>query len=162
MTDHPVEEGAAITDHAFMEPKAVSIEIGMSDACFSMIDGQFTQRFSRSVSAYDVLERLQRERVPISIHTKLATYHNMLIENITASDDFKTRHGLKATVFFREIIVVQTDTVTLPNRTSTAPHTTGNTNRGAVQPTAEDNRSALRRATDALRGGSADATNTAN
>jgi hypothetical protein len=155
ITDHPVEEGANITDHAFVEPKAVSIEIGMSDVCASFIDGQFTQRFSRSVSAYDTLEKMQADRIPISIHSKLATYHNMLIENITAPDDYLTRHGLRATIFFREIIVVSTDTVTLPNRTSTAPQKTGNTNRGAVQPTAtEDNRSALRRAADSLSGGS--------
>ena len=153
ITDHPVEEGASITDHAFVEPKAVSIEIGMSDVCTSFVDGQFTQRFSRSVSAYDTLEKMQADRIPVSIHTKLATYQNMLIENITAPDDYLTRHGLRATVFFREIIVVSTDTVTLPDRTSAMPQKTGNTNRGAVQPSAsEDNRSTLRRAADALRG----------
>jgi len=148
ITDHPVEEGANITDHAYIEPKAISIEIGMSDVCSSIIDGQFAQRFSRSVSAYDTLERLQSERIPLSIKTKLATYRNMLIENITAPDDFVTRHGLRAMVFFREIIVVSTDTVTMPSR---APQKTGNTNRGTVQPSAsEDNRSTLRRAADAL------------
>ena len=151
ITDHPVEEGANITDHAFVEPKAVSIEIGMSDVCSSFVGGQFTQRFSRSVSAYDTLEKMQADRIPVSIHTKLATYHNMLVENITAPDDYITRHGLRATVFFREIIVVSTDTVTLPDRTSAMPQKTGNTNRGAVQPSAsEDNRSTLRRAADSL------------
>jgi len=152
ITEHPVEEGASITDHAFMEPKGLSVEVGMSDVCTSFIDGQFTERFSRSVSAFSVLERLQADRIPLSIHTKLATYHNMLIENITSPDDYTTVHGLKATVFFREIIVVSTDTVTLPNRTSTMPQKTGNTNRGAVQPEADD-RSTIRRAFDSLGGG---------
>jgi len=148
ITEHPVEEGASITDHAFVNPKGLSIEVGMSDVCVSLVEGQFAQRFSRSVSAYDTLERLLEERIPISLHTKLATYHNMLIENLTAPDDYQTRNGLRATAFFREVIVVRTDTATLPNRTSRAPHATGATNRGEVQPV--DNRSALRRATDAL------------
>ena len=30
ITDHPVEEGANITDHSYLEPKSLSIEIGMS------------------------------------------------------------------------------------------------------------------------------------
>jgi hypothetical protein len=60
-------------------------------------------------------------------------------------------HGLKATVFFREIMIVKTETVSIPNRTSAAPQKTGNTTKGAIQPTAtEDNRSSLRKAADAL------------
>ena len=167
ITDHPVEEGANITDHAFVEPKAVSIEIGMSDVCSSFVDGQFTQRYSRSVSAFDTLEKLQADRVPIEIHTKLATYKNMMIETITAPDDYLTRNNLRATVFFREIIVVSTKTAALPDRTSAMPQKTGSTNVGAVQPQGgntgtvqsqggnnppADNRSTLRRAADALRG----------
>jgi len=134
ITDHPVEEGANIADHAFAEPKSVSIEVGMSDVMDSIVDGQFAHRSTRSISAFDVLCRLQAERRPLTVTTKLATYTNMLIENITAPDDFKTMHGLKATVFLREVIIVSSDTVTLPDRTSADPHKTGNTNAGAVQP----------------------------
>ena len=153
ITDHPVEEGANISDHSFLEAKSLSIEIGMSDVGDSIIDGQFGHRSTRSISAFDTLCRLQAERNPITINTKLAKFENMLIENITSPDDFTTMNGLKATIFFREIIIVSTDTASLPNRTSTAPQKTGNTNRGAVQPSAsEDNRSTLRRAADALRG----------
>lgn len=153
ITDHPVEEGANITDHSFVNPKRISIEIGMSDVHYSIVDGQFTQRFSRSVSAFDTLERLLEERIPVTIKTKLHSYENMLLETLTAPDDFLTRNGLRATAFFREIIVVSTDTVTLPNRTSQSPQKTGETNRGAVQPSGasnQDNRSTLRKAADSL------------
>ena len=149
ITDHPVEEGANIADYSFVKPKGVSIEIGMSDVCSSFINGQFAERSTRSVSAFDTLERLQRERAPISLKTKLATYNNMLIENITASDDFTTVHGLRATVFFREIIVVSTATVTMPSR---APQKTAETNGGEVQPTTDS--SILARAAEALSGNS--------
>jgi len=155
MTDHPVEEGANITDHAYLEPKAVSMEIGMSDVCSSIVDGQFQERPTRSISAFATLERLQEERRRLTINTKLATYKNMLIDTITVPDDYTTMYGMKATVFFREIIVAMTDTVTLPNRTSRAPHKTGNTNTGTVQPSAsEANRSTLDRAGNALFGNS--------
>ena len=156
ITDHPVEEGASITDHSFVEPKAISMEIGMSDVGDSIIDGQFAHRSTRSISAFDTLCRLQAARKPITVNTKLARYENMLIENIASPDDFKTMNGLMATVFFREIIIVSADTAALPNRTSKAPQKTGSTTKGAVQPSgagSEGNRSALRRAADALRGG---------
>jgi len=149
ITDHPVEEGANITDHSFVEPSALSMEIGMSDVCSSLVDGQFAQKPTRSISAYDTLKQLQSDRIPIEITTRLKVYKNMLVETITTAEDFKLAHGLRATVMFREIIVVSTATVALPNRSSAAPHKTGATNRGTTQPT-EDNRSALRRAGDAF------------
>jgi hypothetical protein len=152
ITAKPVEEGSSITDHAQVEPKSVSLEIGVSD---TVEDGQFAHRATRSISAYDVLCQLQDERQPVTITTKLAKYENMLLENITTSDDYTTKNKLIATVFFREIHIVGTDTVTLPDRTSAAPHKTGNTNKGAVQPqpqASESNRSALQKGFTGLRG----------
>ena len=77
----------------------------------------------------------------------------MLIETITTPDDYKTMYGLRATIILREIIVVRTSTVTLPDSTSAAPQKTGDTNKGTVQPAAgTDNRSTLKKAADALMG----------
>jgi len=134
ITDHPVEEGANITDHAYVEPKTLTMEIGMSDACISFINGQFTEKYTRSVSAFDVLVNLQEQRIPLKVHTRLKTYENMLIETITVPDDYMTQYGLRATVGLRQIIVVKTETVVIPNRVSKKPHKTGETNRGTVQP----------------------------
>jgi len=151
MTDHPVEEGANVTDHAFLEPESLSMEIAMSDVCTNFVDGQFAQKPTRSISAFDTLKQLQKDRTPLTISTRLKTYKNMLIATIASPEDFKTMYGLRATVIFREIIVVSTETVALPNRSSAAPHKTGATNRGTVQPQpASDNRSTLRKAADAL------------
>ena len=51
ITDHPVEEGANIADHAYVEPQSLTMEVGMSDVCNSLIEGQFQQKYTRSVSA---------------------------------------------------------------------------------------------------------------
>ena len=77
----------------------------------------------------------------------------MLIETITVPDDFKTMFGLRATVGLREIITAKTSTVAMPDRSSTAPQKTGETTKGTIQPAA-DNRSILKKAADALMGGS--------
>jgi hypothetical protein len=115
ITSHPVQTGANITDHSYVEPAVLTMKIAMSDAMDDLHDGQFIRytpkdadkpSYSKSVSAYRVLLDMQESRVPISVHTRLKTYTNMLIENITAPDDAKTLHGLKCTITLREIFVV--------------------------------------------------------
>jgi len=150
MTGHPVEEGANITDHSFVEPKSLSIVIGMSDAA-TYLDSSFSGE-NRSVSAFEKLQELQEARQRLTIQTRLKTYKNMLIETMTVPDDFKTMFGLRVTIGLREIIVATTSTVIMPDRTSAAPQKTGQTNKGTIQPTT-DNRSTLKKAADALRGG---------
>lgn len=146
MTEHPVEQGAAITDHAYVEPRSLTLEIGMSDVCTSFVDGQFMQKSSRSISAYEALKQLQVSKIPLKVYTRLDVYENMLIETITSPDDYTTMFGLRATIGLREIIVVTTNTVSLPNRTSGAPQKTGSTNKGTVQPVQvkEPNKSLLK------------------
>jgi hypothetical protein len=130
MTDHPVQTGANIVDHSYMEPAQLVMEIGMSDTMDSMVKGQFTERYSKSVSAYQVLLDLQKARLPLQVHTRLNLYKNMLIESIDAPDDYKTQFGLRCTVTMKEIFVVEVSNTTVSAR----KHSTGSTNRGAVQP----------------------------
>ena len=139
ITSHPVEEGANIADHAYLEPQTITMEIGMSDACVSYVAGQFQQKYTRSVSAYDTLLKLQAERKPLTVHTRLKTYKNMLIENITAPDDYTTLFGLRVTVTLTEIITAKTQTVTIENKTSAEPQKTGTTKKGTVQPIPKKN-----------------------
>lgn len=130
ITEHPVETGAAITDHSFVKPAQLVMEVGMTDVAKSFIDGQFAGGWSRSVQAYKVLLDLQQQRVPFSVLTRLKRYDNMLIETIAVPDDYATRYGLKATVTMREIFVATVKTVKLSAR----PHVTDSTNRGQLQP----------------------------
>ena len=157
ITDHPVEEGANISDHAYVEPQSLTMEIGMSEVCTSLVNGQFEQKYSRSASAFDTLKTLQEQRIHLTVHTRLKTYENMLIETITVPDDYTTLYGLRATIGLREIIIVKTNTVTMPNRTSSAPQKTGETQKGTVQAISQsntngENKSTLARAAELLRG----------
>ena len=133
ITSHPVETGGNISDHAYMEPQSISMEIGMSDACVSYIAGQFEQRYTRSVRAFDTLKQLQRDRAKVDVLTRLELYKNMMIENITVSDDYTSLFGLKATVMLTEVIMAKTKTVIIENVASKKPQVTGSTNKGTVQ-----------------------------
>lgn len=139
ITEHPIQSGANISDHAYMEPNVVTFEIGMSDVMedlslnsvnkFSSGDSS-----SRSVNAYKILRKLQEERLPIEAITRLGTYKNMLIETISAPDDNKTTYGLRATVTLKEIFVVNVTTVKISER----PQKSESTNEGDQKPQPAD------------------------
>lgn len=116
ITESPVQTGASISDHAYMEPKELTFDIGMSDVMKSIIVGQFSDGQSRSVSAYKVLRTLQEQRIPCQVVTRLGVYQNMLVETISAQDDNTTHSGLKATVTMKEILVVAVETIKISAR----------------------------------------------
>lgn len=128
-TAHPVEHGADITDHAFMEPEQVSMEIGMSD----VVSGN-----GSSVNLYHAMLDLQRSRQPVPVVTRLKNYQNMLITSISSPDDYTTTFGLRATINFEEIIIVYTGTVAVSPKASAEPHKTNSTNNGTQQPVNTD------------------------
>ena len=118
ITEHPIQTGANISDHAYMEANKVTFEIGMSDVMQDISDSKFTKFSgpSRSVNAYEILRKLQSQRLPIKAITKLWTYNNMLIESISAKEDKTTTYGLRATVTLKEIFVVSVTTVRISER----------------------------------------------
>lgn len=126
ITEHPVQTGANISDHAYMEPKELTFDIGMSDVMKSIIDGQFMDNASRGVSAYTVLRKLQEQRLPIQAVTRLGVYQNMMVSTITTTDNNSTANGLRATVTLKEIFVVQVTNVKISAR----PQVSNTTNNG--------------------------------
>jgi hypothetical protein len=131
ITQHPVQTGSAITDHAFLEPRELTMDIGMSNVATSFVNGQFSGGYSRSVQAFKILKSLQQSRIPVQIHTRLNLYENMLVETITAPDDYRSLDALHCTVTFREILVATVSTVNI----SAKPLVTDGTSRGQAQPT---------------------------
>lgn len=119
ITSHPVQQGANVADHAYLEPKMLTMRVKMSDAVESVISSQFTQAYTKSVSAYRVLLELQASRIPFRVHTRLQAYENMLIKSIVAPDDVNTIYGLECTVTMQELLVAQTQTVKVSKRTQT-------------------------------------------
>lgn len=133
ITEHPVQTGANIADHAYMEPNTVTFEIGMSDAMQDSTDSRFknfTDDATRSITAYRVLRQLQSDRLPIQVITKLHNYRNMLIETISTVEDNKTTYGLRATVTLKELLVANVTTVKLSAR----PQKSSETNEGDQKP----------------------------
>lgn len=103
-TTHPIQTGANITDHAYIEPARVVLEIGMSDAVDSFQPGMWTASPSKSVSAYQALLAILKSRRPVQITTRLQTYQNMLLRTLTPIESAETRYGLRAAASFEEVL----------------------------------------------------------
>ena len=129
ITQNPVETGAAIVDHAYVNPSSVTMQIMMSDVHQSIIPGQFSDLTFRHTSAWAVLKQIQESRIPVDVFTKLGYYKNMLIEEISADDTKETFRALSATVKLTEIPVARVKTVKI----SKASQTTIDTKMAEVQ-----------------------------
>lgn len=101
ITEHPVQTGAPIADHAYLEPEEITCEIGMTD-----VNGD-----GLSVQMYQQLRELMNRREPFTLVTRLHSYENMLISALSVPDDYTTMFALKASIVFKQIRVVQVATV---------------------------------------------------
>lgn len=66
---------------------------------------------SRSINAFNTLNRLKIMGVPLTCVTRLKTYDNMIIQSITADDTNETKYGLRATVTLKEILISELQVV---------------------------------------------------
>ena len=129
ITEHPVQTGGNISDHAFMQPNQLSFEVGMSDVMKDVSNSNylsFSSDATRSINAYKILRQLQSNRIPINVYTKLWNYTNMLIETISVPDTNETAYSLKANVTLKEILVATVTTVKISQR----PQKSESTNEG--------------------------------
>lgn len=118
-TDHPVEKGASISDHAFLRPVEVEMVIGWSDS-----SGGYTG-YARD--AYEALLALQKERQPFQLTTGNRQYENMLISSIALQKDEKTENISSIQCRLREIIIVSTEMTGAPKSSQANPAKTGAT-----------------------------------
>lgn len=58
----------------------------------------------RSRNAWQALKNMQLDRQPLTVVTRLQTYENMIIEELSAPDDYQTLNALKCTVHLKQIL----------------------------------------------------------
>jgi hypothetical protein len=148
LTEHPVESGAAITDHSFKRPSELLLVCGWSNSNLKAILGAIESAFTGGTMSkadyvtgiYSKLLKLQQDRVPASITTTLRVYDNMLITGLTVKRDQKTSQILLVEASFREVIIVSTQSTSLPAKDNQAhPASTAEVqNSGWKQPIATD------------------------
>lgn len=113
ITDHPIEQGAKVSDHAFKQPSKVTIKFGFSNSSMGGTSGaSHSGSASGQVAAiYQALLGLQASREPFEIMTGKRLYQNMLMVELSVDTDKQTEHALMVTAVFKEVILVTTSTV---------------------------------------------------
>lgn len=135
ITEHPVELGAEISDHAFKRPAELVMKCGWSNADYAALIGVFQALFNGQLptadyvnSVYSQLLALQATRRPFTVVSSRRIYPNMLLKGLTVVTDQKTSATLMVTASLREVIIVNTQVTTLPPRESQAnPQATAET-----------------------------------
>ncbi|HEY8355731.1 MAG TPA: hypothetical protein VIK69_12045 [Methylophilaceae bacterium] len=122
-SEHPIERGAAITDHAYKKPAEVLIRCGWTDSSFTALVGSVSSLFQGGSvgdryidGVYSQLLALQESRQPFTIVTGLRQYDNMLIQSLRVDRDQKTSNALMVTAICRQVIIVETQATQLPPR----------------------------------------------
>lgn len=133
ITEHPVEQGAPIADHAFKRPAQVTIRAGWTR--------QYAWDLSAESGVYGLLLSWQAALLPFDVYTGKRHYTNMLIERLQVTTDQHSEFALMATIACRQVIIVSTSTTTVKmsansDNSKANPDSDGNENDGGdKQPT---------------------------
>lgn len=144
ITEHPVEQGAAITDHAYKRQPDVVLKCGWSNADYAALlsspvvdfdDFGSTTQSEYIDAVYSQLLKLQESRVRFDAVTSRRKYSNVLLQGLRVVHDAKTSGALMLTATLRQIRIVQTKATRLPPRDDQAdPSRTAETqNTGSKQ-----------------------------
>lgn len=120
ITEHPVEIGAAVADHAYKRPSEVVMEVGFSGGG-SLLDFVDTSSIGLSLGlspqeTYQELLDLQSSRIPFDVVTGKRLYSNMLIRALEVTTDKTTENVLSAVLTLREVLITQTQQITVANK----------------------------------------------
>jgi len=131
ITEHPVETGAAITDHAYKNPAKLRLVYGWSN---SSLKAAGSPNYVKEV--YANLLTLQETRQPFDILTGKRKYTDMLVQSLSVLTEAKTEHSLMVTASCRQIIIVPTQLTKVPDSSvhADASKTGATSNTGTKQP----------------------------
>lgn len=123
-TQHPVQSGANITDHAYEDPIKITASIIVSDAYTADDTKRDAQLFlsngaTKSIGAFNVLRQMQSERRLLKVVTKYGTYKNMLLTSLTVNTGYKNLYNMLADIELEEIIIASEKTVKVSSRNQT-------------------------------------------
>lgn len=112
ITQHPVEQGAPIADHAYKNPAQCMLRVAWSNS--SPVAG-YDLGYAQEV--YDKLLTLQESRELFTLYTGKRVYPNMLLASVHLHTDQVSENGLFIRARCEQVIITQT-TLTSVSSTS--------------------------------------------
>lgn len=124
-TEHPVEKGANISDHARVKPETLQMEGLISATPIGKDPG-----LDYIETAYATLRKLKDARELLTIVTALRTYDNMMLVKLDVPRDAHSGDALRFTATFKEIRLAEVQSIQVQTRK--VPKAKGKTKTGAA------------------------------
>ena len=131
ISEHPIEAGANISDHAYKRPAEVQLRLGWSNSSYFNFDPWYIN------SVYLALLQFQADRAPFTLYTGKRVYQNMLLAGIVTETDSTSEWALRIEASLIQIFIVSTQTTTIdtnPNNQSNPQSSLPTTNSGTQTP----------------------------
>jgi hypothetical protein len=153
LTSNPIETGAEINDHIFLNPKTYTITAGVSNTPLSGIipglfqaDGVFGPSGSgRRASAWSVMNELHEAGERFTVQAGLETIPNLVINSISAPNEARLAGSLIFTANLVQVRIVDTEESQLPKEQlepgATTEQGTSNVPKGKVNKKEATNKS---------------------
>lgn len=119
LTRQPVQQGASITDHAYMEPTTFQHTILYAAPGFT--GGTSLQQI------YQQLLNLQSSRQPFNIVTPKRVYTNMLLVSLALTTNKQTENALSIHASYQQVILVPVFAAVVPRQQQKNAGSTGAT-----------------------------------
>lgn len=127
VSDHPLQNGATVSDHVHKEPREVQIECIFSNHPIHPLaetnevkfkDEYATSEVKPSVSNtalanFEKVKQLANKREPVRLVCSLEIYPKMVITNIDYDRNEKSGSSIRFTMTLREVDIVSLKTVTM-------------------------------------------------
>ena len=123
LTSNPIEGGGSINDHMIDNPIEISLsgkisEFSIRNSLLSnalTLTNPLTSNSSRLIDAEEELQRLKKEREPLSIVTPYRTYTNMYITSLNIPTGTNTGKAFVFNCVLKQAEIAETQTIAVVN-----------------------------------------------
>lgn len=137
VTEHPVDVGANVADHAFRKPAVVHCRFGWSDnsrliaSVLSTLSGN--RGFLTTKQVYSELLKILNARQPLRISTGKRQYPKVLLTSVKTTTTVDTEASLIVDLTFQELLTAREQIVPLEKNSTRIPEASSASDRGPVQ-----------------------------
>lgn len=121
ITEHPVEFGSTIADHAFKKPREVTLRWSWTNSDPRHPSDTFV------VDIYNTLLSIQAARTPFTLYTGKSAYTSMLIASLGQTTNAAGEYALNTVIVCREVIITFTEIGPAPQSAQADPANTAPT-----------------------------------
>ena len=153
ITDHPVEDGAAMSDHRVKRPiefTLTAIVTNTPPALGAIF--RYANVATRDVDTWEILNTIAQNKALLTVVTTLKTYENMVIKEMSAPRTAALGNSLEVTITFREAFVAESEEVVAPLEKENTPKAKKSAGNGVGKVAAGKKRTLFKLAMDAIGG----------